>query len=172
MIVCVCVRKKKQDSVSKYHVKWELLKRLLYPRGIRLEYRHHSTVGRKRRWKGNPLPGDVTGPPCSRGTWPPGLGESQMRDIRNQAIVWQKEKLKSGHGSQRCAHHHWLLVVTTERNNGLFCLATCCTLVSCSADFHFINMEVILSSETSVYMQTTQYYIPEDNICNYHCENP
>jgi hypothetical protein len=53
-----------------------------------------------------------------------------------------------------------------------FCLFTRCTLVSCTADFRTLKMEVIPSSETSVYTQTARRYIPEDgNIGNYHCEN-
>jgi hypothetical protein len=48
---------------------------------------NNSTVvpaSRKRRQKGNPVLGGITGPPCSwgdinTGTWPSRLGESQMR---------------------------------------------------------------------------------------------
>jgi hypothetical protein len=38
------------------------------PCGVRLEYLHHSPASRRRRWKGNPLPGNITGSPCHWGT--------------------------------------------------------------------------------------------------------
>jgi hypothetical protein len=43
-------------------------------------------VLRRRRRKGNPMPGGITGPPCSgvinTGTWPSSLGESWIWDSR------------------------------------------------------------------------------------------
>jgi hypothetical protein len=39
---------------------------------------------------------------------------------------------------------------------------TASTLLSCSADFRPLKMEVIRSSETLVHIQTTRLYIPED----------
>jgi hypothetical protein len=49
-----------------------------------LEYLHRCPASRKRRHKGNQVPGGITGPPCSwgdinTGTWPSRLGESQIR---------------------------------------------------------------------------------------------
>jgi hypothetical protein len=46
-----------------------------------LEYLHHSPESRKRRQKGNQVPGGITVPPCSwgdinTGTWSSRLGES------------------------------------------------------------------------------------------------
>jgi hypothetical protein len=35
--------------------------------GGELEYHHRSPASRKRRRKGNPVPGGITGPPCSWG---------------------------------------------------------------------------------------------------------
>jgi hypothetical protein len=32
-----------------------------------LQYLHRSPASRRRRRKGNPVPGGITGPPCSRG---------------------------------------------------------------------------------------------------------
>jgi hypothetical protein len=37
------------------------------PYGGGLEYLHRCPASRKRRQKGNPVPGDITGPPCSWG---------------------------------------------------------------------------------------------------------
>jgi hypothetical protein len=52
---------------------------LVTPRGGGFEYLHHSPASRRRRGKGNPVPGGITGPPCSwgrqiRGPGPPGWG--------------------------------------------------------------------------------------------------
>jgi hypothetical protein len=45
-------------------------------------------------------------------------------------------------------------------------------LVSCTADFRPLKIEVIRSSEISVRIETTRCYIPEDgNFYNYRCEN-
>jgi hypothetical protein len=38
------------------------------PRGGGIEYFHRSPASRKRRQKGNPVPGGITGPLCSWGT--------------------------------------------------------------------------------------------------------
>jgi hypothetical protein len=38
------------------------------PCGGGLEYLHRSPTSRKRRQKGNPVPGGITGPPCSWGS--------------------------------------------------------------------------------------------------------
>jgi hypothetical protein len=47
-------------------------------------------------------------------------------------------------------------------------LATCFHAGSCSAYFSTLKMEVICSSETSVdFQQTTQHYIPEENLKSY-----
>jgi hypothetical protein len=40
-----------------------------FPCGGGLEYLHRSPASRRRRWKGNPVPGGVTGPPCHWGTY-------------------------------------------------------------------------------------------------------
>jgi hypothetical protein len=37
------------------------------PCGGGFKYLYRSPASRRRRWKGNPVPGGVTGPPCSRG---------------------------------------------------------------------------------------------------------
>jgi hypothetical protein len=37
------------------------------PRGGRFDYLHHSPASRRRRLKGNPVPGGITGPPFSGG---------------------------------------------------------------------------------------------------------
>jgi hypothetical protein len=52
-------------------------------------------------------------------------------------------------------------------------LATCFTLVSCSAYYSTLKMEVACSSEMSVEFQlTTRRYIPEDRtLHNHRCEN-
>jgi hypothetical protein len=49
------------------HITW--LTRVIgsIPWGGGLEYLHCSPASRKRRRKGNPVPGDITGPPCSWG---------------------------------------------------------------------------------------------------------
>jgi hypothetical protein len=51
-----------------------------------LEYLHRSLATRKRRQKGNPAPGDITGPPCSWGIeirWPGPPGWGSLRwDIK------------------------------------------------------------------------------------------
>jgi hypothetical protein len=54
------------------------------PCGGGLEYLHRSPTSHKRRQKGNPVPGGITGSSCFWGdinteTWPSRLGESQMR---------------------------------------------------------------------------------------------
>jgi hypothetical protein len=36
--------------------------------GGRVEYLHRSLASGRRRRKGNPMPGGITGPPCSWGT--------------------------------------------------------------------------------------------------------
>jgi hypothetical protein len=41
-----------------------------------VEYLHCNPASRRRRRKGNPVPGGITGPPCSWGTWSSRLGES------------------------------------------------------------------------------------------------
>jgi hypothetical protein len=46
------------------------------PCGGGLEYLHRSPASRKRRQKGNPVPGIITGPPCSRGIYIRGPGPS------------------------------------------------------------------------------------------------
>jgi hypothetical protein len=61
--------------------------------------------------------------------------------------------------------------ITGISADGLFCLPTCCTLVSSSA-VSSLKMEVIPSSETSVHIWTIGRYIPEDgNIHNYRRDN-
>jgi hypothetical protein len=45
--------------------RWQLF--TLDPCGGGLEYLHRSPASRKRRQKGNPVPGGITGPPCSWG---------------------------------------------------------------------------------------------------------
>jgi hypothetical protein len=47
-------------------------------------------------------------------------------------------------------------------NVALFSLATGCTLVSCSADWFTLKIEVIRSSETSFPIPTTRRYISEE----------
>jgi hypothetical protein len=49
-------------------LQWNLLiNGLCNPCGGGLEYLHCSSASRKRRPKGNPVPGGITGPPCSWG---------------------------------------------------------------------------------------------------------
>jgi hypothetical protein len=60
---------------------WSLVRVL--PCGGGFEYLHRSPASSKRRRKGNPVPGGITGPPCSwgdinTGTWPSRLGESRI----------------------------------------------------------------------------------------------
>jgi hypothetical protein len=52
-----------------------------------VEYLHCRPASCRRQQKGNPMPGDITGPPCSwgdinTGTWPSRLGESQIWDSK------------------------------------------------------------------------------------------
>jgi hypothetical protein len=53
------------------------------PYGGRVEYLYRSPTSRRRRWKGNPVPGGITRPPCSwgdinTGTWLCRLWESRV----------------------------------------------------------------------------------------------
>jgi hypothetical protein len=59
--------------------------------GGAIEYLHRSPSSRKRRRKGIPVPGGISGPPCSwgiliRGPGPPGLGVLKSRD--NKIWYW------------------------------------------------------------------------------------
>jgi hypothetical protein len=57
---------------------------LVSPRGGGLEYLHHSPASRRRRRKGNPVPGGITGQPCHSGTntetWTSKLGVGRKAD--------------------------------------------------------------------------------------------
>jgi hypothetical protein len=48
-----------------------------YTREGEFEYLHHSPASRRRRWKGNPVPGDI-----NMGTWPFRLGETRIWDSK------------------------------------------------------------------------------------------
>jgi hypothetical protein len=54
------------------------------PCGGRLEYLHRSPASRRRRRKGNPVPGGITGPPChwdiNTGTWSSRFGVGGKAD--------------------------------------------------------------------------------------------
>jgi hypothetical protein len=61
------------------------------PFGGGFEYLHRSPASRRRRRKGNPVPGGVTGPPCSwgiliRGPNPPGWG-----GLESEAVKYGRE---------------------------------------------------------------------------------
>jgi hypothetical protein len=61
--------------------------KLVTPSGGGVEYLHRSPVSRRRRRKGNPVPGGITGPLCSWGglnteTWSYSVGESRIWDSK------------------------------------------------------------------------------------------
>jgi hypothetical protein len=71
------------------------------PRGSRFEYLYRSPASRRRRRKGNPVPGRISGPPCSWGIWmlgywPPGSGSLES------------EAAKYGHDSRGTRTQEWL----------------------------------------------------------------
>jgi hypothetical protein len=94
----------------------------------------------------------------------------------NKIIVKRKEKIKSDHGPQRGARCQdelieWLSAARRTIQPMVYSLAICRTLLSCSAWFSTLKMEIICSSETSVNIRTTLSYIPEDStICSYSCD--
>jgi hypothetical protein len=56
-----------------------------------LEYLHRSPVSRKRRRKGNTVPGGITGPPCSWGIkirWPGSPGWGSLKNWDNKIWFW------------------------------------------------------------------------------------
>jgi hypothetical protein len=57
------------------------------PCGGGFEYLHRSPASRRRRRKGNPVPGGITVPPCywgdiNTGTWPSRFGDSRIWDSK------------------------------------------------------------------------------------------
>jgi hypothetical protein len=57
------------------------------PCGGGVEYLHRSPASRRRRRKGNPVPGDINGPPCSWGIYvrepvPPGWGSLEFETVK------------------------------------------------------------------------------------------
>jgi hypothetical protein len=52
-----------------------------------LEYLHRSPASRKRRQKGNPVPGGITGPPCS-GQYKYGDLALQVGRISDESKIW------------------------------------------------------------------------------------
>jgi hypothetical protein len=62
-------------------------------------YLHRSPASRKRRWEGNPVPGRITGPPCSWGIYirAPGHQIGEVSNLR---------QLKCGHES--CGTQTWV----------------------------------------------------------------
>jgi hypothetical protein len=54
------------DRRSQYNLN---LSERVFPFGGGLEYFYRSPASRKRRRKGNPVPGGISGPPCSWGMW-------------------------------------------------------------------------------------------------------
>jgi hypothetical protein len=75
----------------------------LIPCGGGVEYHHRSPASRRRQRKGNPMSGDITGPPCAwgiyvRGPGPPGWGGGGFKP----------ETVKCGHESRGTRTWEWL----------------------------------------------------------------
>jgi hypothetical protein len=60
------------------------------PCGGGLEYLHHSHVNRRRRWKGNPVPGGITGPLCYWWDINTGTRSSRWVGCRADALAQKK----------------------------------------------------------------------------------
>jgi hypothetical protein len=64
------------------------------PRWGGFQYLHRIHASRRRRQEGNPVPGDITEPPCScgMGTWPSRLWESRIWDSKIwPRVPWDSE---------------------------------------------------------------------------------
>jgi hypothetical protein len=55
---------------------------VIIPCGGGVEYLHRSPASPRRRRKGNPVPGGITGGDLNMGTWPSRLGESRIWDSK------------------------------------------------------------------------------------------
>jgi hypothetical protein len=63
---------------------------LLTPCGGGLEYLHRCPASRKRRHKGNPVPGGITGPPCPGG-YKYGNLALQVGGVSNETVKYGRE---------------------------------------------------------------------------------
>jgi hypothetical protein len=62
----------------------------LTPCGGGLEYLHRCPASRKRQQKGNPVPGGITGPPCSWG-YKYGNLALQVGGVSNETVKYGRE---------------------------------------------------------------------------------
>jgi hypothetical protein len=54
----------RRSVISSIHIAVVIPTWVTFPCGSGIEYHHHTPVSRKSRQKGNPVPGDISVPPC------------------------------------------------------------------------------------------------------------
>jgi hypothetical protein len=117
----------------------------LSSRGGRLQYLHRSPESRRRRRKGNPVAGGITGPPCSGGintqTWFSRLGAGRkVNDLAlSKNYCWETKEVKTAwnledfskesYGSKRAV----LSTMIMNLLNSLMELSSSSEAVSCVA---------------------------------------
>jgi hypothetical protein len=72
-----------------------------FPCGGGVQYLHRSPASRRRRRKGNPVPGGIIGLPCSWGIWIRGLGPPGWGSLESGTV-------KCGHESRGTRTWEWL----------------------------------------------------------------
>jgi hypothetical protein len=55
------------------------------------EYLHRSPASRRKWRRGNPVPGGITGPPCSRGILIQGSVPPGWENLESEAVIWGYE---------------------------------------------------------------------------------
>jgi hypothetical protein len=58
----------------------------MIPCGGGVQYLHRTLASRRRRRKGNPVPGGITGPPCSRGIQIRGPGTPGWGNLESETV--------------------------------------------------------------------------------------
>jgi hypothetical protein len=71
-----------------YEAPWQKSEPETTPCGGGLEYLHRCPASRKRRQKGNPVPGGIPGPPCSWGIWIRGPGPPGWGSLSWDSKIW------------------------------------------------------------------------------------